>query len=154
MLIGHFDSRPPSRQNVLQLMLNARIAHIIILYYLVFCMIHYYQSCLTFVVSLLCSFATMYEVYSFTVYYTYMSWIVRFFHPSFGLIATLPMCISSYRFECWVPIERHWLGMHIMIVSLNGALPLNNTILAYVLHELRKAQSTMLLLRMMGLHLY
>ena len=32
-----------------------------------------------------------------------------------------------------------------MILSLNGALPLYNTVHAYVLHELSKAQSTMLL---------
>ena len=32
-----------------------------------------------------------------------------------------------------------------MILSLNGALPLYNTMLAYVLRELSKAQSTMLL---------
>ena len=38
------------------------------------------------------------------------------------LIAALLLCISSYRFELWVPIARHWLGMHIMIWSLNGAL--------------------------------
>ena len=50
-----------------------------------------------------------------------------------------------YRFEFLVPIERHWLGMLIMILSLNGALPLYNTVHAYVLHELSKAQSTMLL---------
>ena len=61
------------------------------------------------------------------------------------LIAALPLCISSYRFEFWVPIESHWLGMHIMILSLNGALPLYNTVHAYVLHEPSKAQSTMLL---------
>ena len=46
------------------------------------------------------------------------------------LIAALPLCISSYRFELWVPIERHWLGMQIMIWSSNGALPLYNTIIA------------------------
>ena len=57
----------------------------------------------------------------------------------------LPLGISSYRFELWVPIERHWLGMHIMILSLIGALPLYNTILAYVLNELSKAQFTLLL---------
>ena len=61
------------------------------------------------------------------------------------LIAALPLCISSYRFELWVPIERHWLGMHIMIWSLNGALPFYNTIIACVLHELSKAQLFMLL---------
>ena len=32
-----------------------------------------------------------------------------------------------------------------MILSLNGALPVYNTVHAYVLHELSKAQSTMLL---------
>ena len=53
--------------------------------------------------------------------------------------------LSSYRFEFWVPIELHLLGMHIIILSLNGALPLYNTILAYVLHELSKAQLSMLL---------
>ena len=53
--------------------------------------------------------------------------------------------LSSYRFECWVPIELHLLGMHIIILSLNGALPLYNTIFAYVLHELSKAQLPMLL---------
>ena len=42
------------------------------------------------------------------------------------LIAALAVCISSYRFELRVPIERHWLGMHIMIWSLKGALPLYN----------------------------
>ena len=57
----------------------------------------------------------------------------------------LPLCISSNHFELWVPIERHWLGMHIMILSFNGALPLYNPILAYVLHELCKAQFTLLL---------
>ena len=61
------------------------------------------------------------------------------------LIAALPLCISSYRFELWVPIARHWLGMHIMIWSLNGALSLYNTIIDYVLHELSKAQFSMLL---------
>ena len=61
------------------------------------------------------------------------------------LIAALPLCISLYRFELWVPIERHWLGMHIMIWLLNGVLPLYNTIIAYVLHELSKAQFSMLL---------
>ena len=61
------------------------------------------------------------------------------------LIAALPLCISSYRFELWVPFERHWLAMHIMIWSLNGALPLYNTIIAYVLHELSKVQFSMLL---------
>ena len=41
------------------------------------------------------------------------------------LIATLPLCISSCRFELRIPIERHWLGMHIIIFSLNGAIPLS-----------------------------
>ena len=62
------------------------------------------------------------------------------------LIAALPLCISSYRFELWVPIELHLLGMHIIMLSLNGALPLYNTIFAYVLHELSKAQLPMLLI--------
>ena len=61
------------------------------------------------------------------------------------LIAALPLCISSYRFEFWVPIELHLLGMHIIILSLNGVLPRYNTILAYVLHELSKEQLPMLL---------
>ena len=61
------------------------------------------------------------------------------------LIAALPLCISSQRFELLVPIERHWFGMHIMSLSLNGALPLYNTVHAYVFHELSKALSTMLL---------
>ena len=61
------------------------------------------------------------------------------------LIAALPLGISSYRFELWVSIERHWLGMHILIWSLNGVLPLYNTIIYYVLHELSKAQFAMLL---------
>ena len=61
------------------------------------------------------------------------------------LIVALPLCISSYRFEFWVPIELHLLGMHIIMLSFNGALPLYNTIFAYVLHELSKAQLPMLL---------
>ena len=70
-----------------------------------------------------------------------------FAHLHFDLlIAALPVCIYSYRFELWVPIERHWLEMHIMILSLNGVLPLYNTVLDYVLHELSKAQFTMLLM--------
>ena len=44
------------------------------------------------------------------------------------LIAALSLCISSYSFQLWVPIERTWLGMHIIILSLNGALPLYNII--------------------------
>ena len=68
-----------------------------------------------------------------------MPWIVLFCPPSFGLVnCGISLCISSYRFELWVPVERHWLWMHIIILSLNGALPLYNTILAYVLHELSK----------------
>ena len=39
--------------------------------------------------------------------------------------ATLPLCISSCSFELWIPIERHWLGMHIIIFSSNGAIPLS-----------------------------
>ena len=51
----------------------------------------------------------------------------------------------SHRFGLWVPIGRHWLGMHIMIWSLNGALPLYNTIIAYVLNELCKSLFSRLL---------
>ena len=88
----------------------------------------------------------MHEVYSFTVYDTYGGGLFYFDHLHLDLlIAALPLCISSYCFEFWVHIERHWLGMYILILLLNGALPLYNTILAYALHELSKAQSTMLL---------
>ena len=76
-----------------------------------------------------------------------MAELSRIAHLHFDLLITaLPLCISSYRFELWVPlvhIERHWFGMHIMILSLNGALPLYNTIIAYVLDELSKAQISM-----------
>ena len=74
-----------------------------------------------------------------------MWWIVLFCSPSFVVVAALPLCISSYRFELWVPIERHGLGMHILLLSLNVDLPLYNTILANFLHELSKAQFLMLL---------
>ena len=75
-----------------------------------------------------------------------MLWIVLFCPPSFVLVnCGIAPVLSSYRFEFWVPIELHLLGMHIIILSLNGALPLYNTILAYVLHELSKAQLSMLL---------
>ena len=62
------------------------------------------------------------------------------------LIAAVPLFISSYRFEIWVPIERHWLGIHIMIWSLNRDLLLYNTIIVYVLHGLSEAQFSMLLI--------
>ena len=58
-----------------------------------------------------------------------MLWIVLFCPPSFVLVnCGIAPVLSSYRFEFWVPIELHLLGMHILILSLNGALPLYNTI--------------------------
>ena len=75
-----------------------------------------------------------------------MLWIVLFCPPSFVLVnCGIASVLSSYRFEFWVPIELHLLGMHNIMLSLNGALPLHNAILAYVLHELSKAQLSMLL---------
>ena len=75
-----------------------------------------------------------------------MRWIVLFCPPSFGLV-NCGIAPVHFLVPLWivVPIERHWLGMHIMIWSLNGALPFYNTIIACVLHELSKAQLFMLL---------
>ena len=97
-------------------------------------------------IMLLCVFANNY-VCSLLIYCVWhvCCGLLYFAHLHLDLLITvLPLCISSYRFELWVPIDCLWLGMHLSMLSLNGALPFYNTILAYVLHELSKAQCTML----------
>ena len=77
---------------------------------------------------------------------TRMLGIVIFCPPSFGLV-NYGIAPVHFLVPLWT-MGTYWLSLarNASMLSLNGALPFYNTILAYVLHELSKAQCTMLLI--------